>query len=114
MPCRQPRRPPSRPPSRPKNVVPAEAVANRVAVSTATGLALLLGLPKLVLPVSSAILLLIGLIAGGIVGMVLLLAVAGVLAWLLVAFWPVTPPRGRMIRVIVVLGIAVVGVLKAA
>ncbi len=89
-------------------------MANRVAVSRATGLALLLGLPKYVLPVTSAILLLIGLIKGGVVGLVLLLAVAGALGWLLAAFWPVTPPRGRMIRLIVVLGIAVVGVLKAA
>jgi hypothetical protein len=89
-------------------------LANRVAVATAPGLAMLLALPKRVLPVAVAIMLLAGLIAGGIVGMVLLLTLAGVLGWLLAAFWPVTPPTGRVMRMAVVLGLAVVGVLKAS
>jgi hypothetical protein len=88
-------------------------LANKVAVATAPGLTMLLGLPKRVLPAAVAVVLLVGLIAGGVVGMVLLLALAGVLGWLLAAFWPVTPPAGRMLRLAVVLGLAVVGVLKA-
>jgi hypothetical protein len=88
-------------------------LTNRVAVATAPGLALLLALPKLVLPVTIALMLLIGLVAGGLVGLILLLALAGTLGWLLAVFWPVTPPTGRLLRMTVILAIAAAGVLKA-
>jgi len=67
----------------------------------------------MVLPVTVAVVLLVGLAAGGVVGLVLLLALAALLGWLLAAFWPVTPPSGRLLRLAVVLGIALIGVLKA-
>jgi hypothetical protein len=98
--------------NRPRTI-PAEALTNRVAVATAPGLAVLLGLPRMVLPVTVAVVLLVGLAAGGVVGLVLLLALAALLGWLLAAFWPVTPPSGRLLRLAVVLGIALIGVLKA-
>lgn len=92
--------------------VPAENVANRVAVTTAPALARLLALPKWFLPLTCAVLLLAGLTLGGIVGLLLLWTLAGGLGWLLAAFWPVTPTGGRVLRVAVVLGVAVLGVLK--
>jgi hypothetical protein len=88
-------------------------LANRVAVATAPALALLLGLPRMVLPVTVAVVLLIGLATGGVAGLVLLLALAALLGWLLAAFWPVTPPPGRLLRLAVVVGIALLGILKA-
>lgn len=93
--------------------IPAQAVANRVAVAGAPGLARLLALPKRVLPIAVALVLFIGLIAGGVVGLVLLLSLAAGLGWLSAAFWPVTPPAGRLLRVTVILAIAAIGVLKA-
>ena len=93
--------------------IPAEVVANRVAVTTAPGLARLLALPKRVLPITVALMLFTGLVAGGVVGLVLLLTLAAGLAWLAAAFWPVTPPAGRLLRVTLILAVAVIGVLKA-
>jgi hypothetical protein len=85
---------------------------NKVAERTATGLAWLGRLPKLVLPAFVAIGLLTGLIVGGIVGLVLLVLVVGLLGWLLAAFWPMLPNAGRVLRVAALLAVVVVGVLN--
>ncbi|MGQ0464309.1 MAG: DUF6703 family protein [Sporichthyaceae bacterium] len=89
--------------------VPDEAVANRVAVATAPALARLLALPKFLIPVLCVVVLFAGLAIGGIVGLVMLLSLAGLLAWFLAAFWPVTPTSGRILRSLVVLGVAAAG-----
>jgi hypothetical protein len=70
-------------------------------------------LPKATLPVGAALLLLLGAIVGGPVGLVLLLALAGALAWLLVTFWALTPPSGRVLRLLVVLAVALLGIMRS-
>lgn len=92
--------------------VPDEAVANRVAVATAPALARLLGLPRYVIPVLCVAVLFGGLALGGVIGLLMLWALAGVLGWFLAAFWPVTPTSGRILRSLVVLGVAAAGVFN--
>jgi hypothetical protein len=92
--------------------VPVEAVANKVAVRTASGLAWMGRLPKLVVPAFVAIAVVGGLIAGGILGLVLLVLVVALLGWLLAAFWPMLPNSGRALRVAALLAVLVVGVLN--
>lgn len=101
-----------KPDPRVRQNVPAEQVANKVAVATASGLAWLGRLPKLVLPGFVAIGLVTGLIVGGIPGLVLLVLVVGLLGWLLAAFWPMLPNAGRVLRVAALLAVVVVGVLN--
>jgi hypothetical protein len=101
-----------RPNPRVRQNVPVEKVANKVAVATAPGIVFLGRLPKGVLPAFIAIGLVVGLITGGIVGLVLLLAVVGVLGWMLAAFWPMLPNGGRALRVTALLAVVVVAVLN--
>ncbi len=101
-----------RPDPRIRPGVPPDRIVNPVAARTATGLAWLGRLPKLVLPAFVAIGLLVGLIVGGIVGLVLLILVVGLLGWLLAAFWPMLPNAGRALRVAALLAVIVVGVLN--
>jgi len=82
-------------------------------VATTPALARLMGLPRLVPPIAALLVLFAGLIVGGVVGLVLLLALAAVLGWFLAAFWPVTPTPGRVLRVSVVLGLVLVAILNA-
>jgi hypothetical protein len=95
------------------SAVPAPQLANRVTATTAPGLVRLSALPKLLVPMSTAVALLVGAAVGGMFGLVLLSAVAALLGWLLLAFWPVTPASGRLLRIAVVLGVALLGVLRA-
>ena len=86
---------------------------NRVMLATAPLLTRLSALPRLVLPVFIAVLALAGLATGGIAGLLCLLLVAGLLGWLLAAFWPVTPGPGRVLRVLAILALVLVGVVQA-
>jgi len=90
--------------------VPDEKVANKVAVASAPALARLMGLPKYVPALVALVVLFSGLAIGGVVGLILLLGLAGVLGWFLAAFWPMTPTGGRVLRLAVVIGLVVVGV----
>lgn len=101
-----------RPDPRIRQNVPADKIVNPVAARTATGLAWLGRLPKIVLPAFVAIGVVGGLIVGGIVGLVLLVLVVGLLGWLLAAFWPMLPTSGRALRVAALLAVIVVGVLN--
>lgn len=92
--------------------VPEQAVANRVAVSTAPALARLLALPRYLVPLLAVVVLFTGLAFGGVIGLVLLLGLAGVLGWFLVAFWPLTPTSGRILRSLVVLGVAAAAIIN--
>ncbi len=103
---------PRTPHPRVRQNVPVEAVANKVAVRTAPGLAWMGRLPKIVLPAFVAIGVVGGLIAGGILGLVLLVLVVGLLGWLLAAFWPMLPTAGRVLRVAALLAVVVVAVLE--
>lgn len=103
---------PARPDPRVRQNVPVEQIANKVATVTAPGLAWMGRLPKLVLPGFVAIGLVAGLIAGGVLGLVLLVLVVGLLGWLLAAFWPMLPAAGRVLRVAALLAVVVVGVLN--
>ena len=92
--------------------VPVDKVANRVAQATAPGIAVLGRMPKGVLPGFVAIGLVVGLIVGGPVGLILLVLVAGLMAWLLAAFWPMLPNGGRVLRALALVAVVVVGVLN--
>jgi hypothetical protein len=99
-----------RPQSRPG--VPDEKVANRVAVASAPVLAKLMGLPKYVPMLGALVVLFAGVIAGGVVGLVLLLALAAALGWFLALFWPMTPTSGRVLRLGVVLALVLIGIVN--
>lgn len=103
---------PRRPDPRVRQNVPPDKLVNSVAARTATGLAWLGRLPKLVLPVFVAVALVAGLIVGGILGLVLLVLVVALLGWLLAVFWPMLPNSGRALRVAALLAVVVVGVLN--
>jgi hypothetical protein len=90
--------------------VPDARVANKVAVRSAPALARLMALPKFVPALAALAVLFAGLALGGVIGLVLLLALAGVLGWFLAAFWPVTPTGGRVLRLAVVVGLIAIGV----
>jgi hypothetical protein len=92
--------------------VPVDKIANKVAQRTAPGIAFLGRLPKLLLPGFVAVGLVVGLIVGGPVGLVLLVVVAGLMAWLLAAFWPMLPTGGRLLRAAALVLVVVVGVLN--
>ncbi len=85
---------------------------NKVAVASAPMLARIALLPRALLPVLMAVGVFAGLAAGGAAGLVCMLAVAGVLAWLLAIFWPVTPTPGRVLRVVAIGLVVLVGVLQ--
>lgn len=87
-----------RPAPRPTPAAPLPT-PSRVAVATAPALARLGRLPKAVLPILVALGVVSGLALGGIAGLAIVLAVVGVLGWLLAAFWPMLPTSGRVIRV---------------
>jgi len=91
-----------------------EDVANPVAVAGAPALARLLHLPRWLPPLVAAAVLFTGLAAGGVVGLVLLLVLAAGLAWLLAAFWPMTPNSGRVLRTAVVLVVVLLAFARAS
>ena len=92
--------------------VPPEKVANTVAVATAPALARLLGLPRFLVPILAMATLFIGLAIGGVLGLILVWGLAGALGWFLIAFWPVTPTSGRVLRALVVLGVLAAGLVN--
>lgn len=85
----------------------------KVAVTTAPMLARISALPKLLLPVTIGILVLVGLAVGGIAGLVCLTGVAVLLGWLLAVFWPITPGPGRALRLLAIVALVAVGIANA-
>jgi len=111
------RQPPrgARPPARAirpqfRQAVPDEKVANRVAVASGPVLAKLVGLPRYVPALGALVVLFAGLIAGGVIGLLLLFALAAGLGWFLAVFWPMTPTSGRVLRLAVVVALVVIGI----
>jgi hypothetical protein len=92
--------------------VPDEAVANKVAAATAPMLLRLLRLPRFLVPILALALLFTGLALGGVAGLLILWFLAGILGWFLIAFWPVTPTSGRVLRTLVVAAVAVAGLFN--
>lgn len=91
---------------------PPEPVINPVAAASAPALAALSRLPKALLPALVAIGVVGGLALGGIAGFAILLAVVGLLGWLLAAFWPMIPTPGRVVRVGALLAVLVLGIAQ--
>ncbi len=69
-------------------------------------------LVTLLLAIVAGVAFLTGLLMSGVVGAVLLLAVAAFLVVLSAAAWPRIPSRGRGVRVIVVVAVLVIALLK--
>ncbi|HZE67669.1 MAG TPA: hypothetical protein VE081_13615 [Sporichthyaceae bacterium] len=94
------------------DVAEEKVVVNKVAAASAPALARLMGLPRFVAPIIALVVLFAGLAVGGVVGLALLLALAGTLGWFLAAFWPMTPTSGRVLRLSVVLGLVLIAILN--
>jgi hypothetical protein len=71
--------------------------------ASAAPIVLLSRLPRWLLAVLVAAVLVAGLAAPGPVGAAFLLVLAAFLAWLLALFWTALPPRGRWARAAVVM-----------
>jgi uncharacterized YccA/Bax inhibitor family protein len=71
------------------------------------------GLPRWLVPVILAILLVAGLVFSGPIGAALLGVLGLFLAWLVFLSWPALPTTTRIIRIVVVAGILAVAVLQA-
>ena len=61
---------------------------------------------------ATLVLVLVALFAPGIVGGVLMLALAAALAALLASTWPVQPAATRLIRVLILTGLVVIALVK--
>lgn len=71
------------------------------------------GLPRWLVPVILAILLVAGLVFSGPIGAALLGVLGLFLAWLVFLSWPALPTTTRIIRIVVVAGILAVAMLQA-
>jgi uncharacterized YccA/Bax inhibitor family protein len=76
-------------------------------------LILMNGLPRWLVPVLLAVLLVAGLAISGPLGAALLGVLGLFLAWLVFLSWPALPVATRIIRLVVVAGIVAVAVLQA-
>jgi hypothetical protein len=79
---------------------------------SARPLVLMSRLPRWLVPVMLAILLVAGLAISGPLGAILLAVLALFLGWLVFVSWPVLPATTRIIRLVVVVGILGVAVLQ--
>jgi hypothetical protein len=71
------------------------------------------GLPRWLVPIVLAILLVAGLVISGPVGAALLVVLGVFLAWLVFLSWPALPATTRIIRLVIVAGILAVAVFQA-
>ena len=62
---------------------------------------------------SALVVILIALFLPGRLGAIAVLAIVGAAGWLLTRTWPVTPPRARIMRMIVLLALVAIAVFKA-
>lgn len=69
-------------------------------------------MPRWLIPVIMAVLMLLGLFIEAAWAGIFIIAIAVFLAWLLALSWPVILPSSRAFRVIVIAVVAVVGVMK--
>jgi hypothetical protein len=88
---------------------PRQALEHR----SATWLLWLHQLPRWLLPVLAAGLLVAGFAVSGLGGAVILCGLAVVLGWLATVSWPRLPAQGRLLRVIVIGAVLAVAVVRA-
>lgn len=69
-------------------------------------------MPRWLIPLIMAVLMLLGLFISAAWAGIFIVAIAVFLAWLLVLSWPVIMPGSRLFRLIVIAVVAVVGVMK--
>jgi hypothetical protein len=69
-------------------------------------------MPRWLIPLIMAVLMLLGLFISAPWAGIFIVAIAVFLAWLLVLSWPVIMPGSRFFRLIVIAVVAVVGVMK--
>ncbi|WP_017625168.1 DUF6703 family protein [Nocardiopsis chromatogenes] len=69
--------------------------------------------PRWILPVAMAAVFIAGLLLAGPLGGVLLVALAAFIGWLAFLAWPSLRSGERMMRVVVVAGLAAMGVIQA-
>ena len=101
---------------RPAAQRPAAASSRRrgFEVRSAPLLATIHRLPRWIMPLALAAVLVLGLILPSPLAGLLLLLVAAFLGWLLALSWPLVDGRGRVVRLAVVAGLVVVAVLRLA
>lgn len=69
-------------------------------------------LPRPVVPVATLALLVLGVLAPVRLGLVALLALLGFVGWLAYLSWPVVPAGGRLLRVLMLVLVAGLGLLR--
>nr|WP_246062074.1 DUF6703 family protein [Haloactinospora alba] len=69
--------------------------------------------PRWTLPVTMAVVFIVGLLAAGVVGAVLLAALGGFFGWLAFLAWPNLRSRDRAMRVAVILILLSLGILQS-
>ena len=85
-------------------------LARAIAARSMPLLVRITALPRWVFVVGLTALLVGGLLLNNPIGGVLLLILATSIGWLLLLSWPVVAPRGRLLRLLVVLAVAGVGI----
>ena len=93
---------------------PTSSARRTLEVKSAGPLLVLHRMPRWLIPVIMAVLMLLGLFIEAAWAGIFILAIAVFLAWLLALSWPVILPSSRVFRVIVILVVATVGVMKLA
>jgi hypothetical protein len=83
-----------------------EAVERR----SATVVVWLAALPRLVPITAAAALFLLAILAGGVIGGLILLLIAAIMAWISYLSWPSVPPLLRGIRLLILAGVVAVAV----
>ena len=67
-------------------------------------------LPRLVPISAAAALFLIAILAGGVVGGLVLLVIAAIMGWISFLSWPSVPPVLRVVRMLILIGVIAVAV----
>jgi hypothetical protein len=83
----------------------ASPLRARVEQRSATVVVWLATLPRLVPITAAAALFLIAILAGGVIGGLVLLVIATIMAWISYLSWPSVPPVLRAVRLVVLLGV---------
>ena len=93
---------------------PASSWRRGFEVRSAPLLATIHRLPRWIVPLGLAAVLVLGLVLASPLAGLLLLLVAAFLGWLLALSWPLVDGRGRVLRLAIVVGLVVVAVLRLA
>jgi hypothetical protein len=97
----------------PRSGAPRSAGRTRLERASAPALVALTRVPRWLVAVLMAVLLVAGLAVEGPVGAALLLVLAAFLGWLLAVSWPVLAGVSKVVRVLVVAAVVTVAVMQA-